>query len=285
MATHPILVIGATGTVGGELVKQLVEAGRSVRILARNPAKAARFGRAADVVWGDLARPKTLDPAFAGVERVFILCPPVPELETLEANAFAAAKNARVGHIVNLSNFGAGSFESTIWKWHGASENRLRASGMAWTILRPTRFMSNTPYTWDSIRENGTLIEATGDSKMTLIDPRDIAAVAVRVLTSPGHEGKVYELTASEALSGAEIAQKIAAATGRPVRFVDAPPEIARASLLKSGFPELAADMVLQYFATVREGRWYLTPTAAEILGRPPRSFDQWLRDHAAAFA
>lgn len=282
MARPVILVVGATGTVGSEVVKLLVDGGQRVRMLVRDPAKAAKFGDAVEIVKGDLAKPETLTHAFAGADKAFVLCPPVPELEMLETNAFEAGKRAGVEQIVNLSNFGAGSFETTIWQWHGASEKRLRASGVAWTILRPTRFMSNTPYTWDSIKEQGTLFESTGDSKMTLIDPRDIAAVTVKVLTTPGHEGKIYELTASEALSGAEIAQKIAAAIGKPVKFVDAPADIARKALLKSGFPELVADMVLQYFATVKEGRWYVTSTVADLLGRPARTFDEWLNDHVA---
>jgi hypothetical protein len=140
-----------------------------VRALVRDPAKAAKLGSAVEVVTGDLAKPETLGAAFAGADKAFVLAPPVAALETLEANAFEAAKKAGVKQIVNLSNFGAGSFGTSIWRWHGASEERLRALGVAWTILRPARFMSNTPYSWDSIKEQGTLFESTGDSKMTLM--------------------------------------------------------------------------------------------------------------------
>jgi uncharacterized protein YbjT (DUF2867 family) len=107
--------------------------------------------------------------------------------------------------------------------------------------------------------------------------------VAVRVLTTPGHEGRIYELTASEALTGAEIAQKIAVAIGRPVTFADTPPAVLRETMLKAGAPEFVTELMVQYFALVRQGRMSVTSTVADLLGRPPRSFDEWLSDNAAA--
>lgn len=285
MADPLILVVGATGTVGSEVVKQLVAGGHRVRALVRDPARAATLGTGVEIVVGDLERPDTLGPAFAGVEKAFVLAPPTPLLATLEGNAFEAAGRAGVGHVVKLSAFGVGMFKEVPWVRHGASEAKLRESGLAGTILRPTRFMNDTPFPWTWDRQHGTVLEATGDARMTLIDPVDIAAVAVTVLTTPGHDGQVYELTSAEALTGAELAQTIATAIGRPVRFIDTPPDSLRERILASGVPGFVADATLNYFASVRTGRWYTTSTVADLLGRPARSFAEWLRNHAGALA
>jgi uncharacterized protein YbjT (DUF2867 family) len=276
---RPILVVGATGTVGSQVVAQLVAAGRHVRALARDPAKTKRLGNGIDTAIGDLEQPHSLPAAFAGVERAFVLAPPAPNLEQLEANAFAAADKAGVKHIVYLSNFGAGSFDDDLWQAHGANERRLRALTATWTILRPVRFMTNTPYGWASIHEQGRLVEPLGGRKATLIDPLDIAAVAVKALTESGHEGKTYELV-GEALTGSEIAERLSLALGRPVAFIDGSEDEARDNLVRSGFPPPVAEKVLFYFRTMREGRWYETSTLRELLGRPPRTYAAWLKEH-----
>lgn len=283
MADSSILVVGATGTVGSELVTQLVAGGHRVRALVRDPAKVNGLGAGAEVVVGDLADPASLARAFAGVEKAFVLAPPTPQLETLEGNAFEAARRAGLGHVVKLSGFGVGAFDGVPWNRHGASEARLRESGLAWTILRPARFMNYTPFPWTWDREHGTVLEASGDTPMTLIDPVDIAAVGVAVLTTPGHAGQVYELTSAEGLTGPDIARTIATALGRPVRFIETPPDILRERILASGAPEFIADVTLNYFAAVRTGRWYTTSTVADLLGRPARTYAEWLRDHPGA--
>jgi uncharacterized protein YbjT (DUF2867 family) len=169
-----ILVTGATGTVGGDVVKALTEAGQTVRVLVRDVAKAASLGGAVVPVQADLLRPESLEAAFQGIEKAFIVAPPTPELPVMEANAFEVARRAHVRHIVYLSNFGAGTFGPPVWDWHGAGERRLRQLGPAWTILRPARFMTDTPFpfSWPGIQERGVLAEATGDGKVSMIDPR-----------------------------------------------------------------------------------------------------------------
>jgi uncharacterized protein YbjT (DUF2867 family) len=260
-------------------VAQLVATGRHVRALVRDPAKAQKLGGGVDIAIGDLEQPRTLSAAFAGVECAFVLAPPSPNLEQLEANAFAAADKASVKHIVYLSNFGAGSLDDDLWRAHGANERRLRALTATWTILRPVRFMTNTPYGWTSIHERGRLVEPLGGRKATLIDPRDIAAVAVKALTESGHEGKTYELV-GEALTGSDIAERLSAALGKPVAFIDGSEDEARDNLVRSGFPPPIAEKVLFYFRTVRESRWYETSTLHELVGRPPRTYAAWLQEH-----
>ena len=278
-----ILVTGANGNVGSKTVRQLAGAHHEVRALVRDPEKAADLAAIAEVVTGDLASPQTLTAAFAGVDRVFVISPVTPELEAFESNAFRAAAEAGAKQIVKLSNFGAGAFSTGIWRWHEASENTLRGQGIPWTILRPTRFMTDTPLSWDSVIEQGTIFESTGDGTVTVIDPYDVAAVAATVLTTPGHDGKTYWLTSAEALTGTQIARKIAAATGRPVTFADPPPDALREAMLAARAPTAAVDMMLQYFTLVRRGGMRVTTTVADLLGRPPRSYDEWLNDNAQA--
>jgi len=285
MKSAPILVVGATGTVGSALVSQLVEAGQSVRALVRDPVKARKkLAEDVDLAVADLAQPETLAPAFAGIEKAFVLAPPVSNLEELEANAFSAAKHAGAKHIVYLSNFGAGSFDEDLWQAHGANEDRLRKLGAAWTILRPVRFMSNTPYGWLSVHEQGRLVEPLGGRKVTLIDPRDIAAAAAKALTESGHEGHIYELV-GEALTGPEIADCLSVALDKPIAFVEASDEEARDNLVKSGFPPPIAEKVLFYFKTLRDGLWYETSTLQDVLGRKPRTYADWLQQHVAVSA
>ncbi|MEP7121975.1 MAG: SDR family oxidoreductase [Byssovorax sp.] len=280
-----ILVTGATGTVGSEVVEQLLSAGYPVRVLTRHPERAAKYASSVEIAQGDLASPETLTAAFAGVEKVFLLATG-PELAKLEGHAIEAAKAAGVKHIVKLSAAGAELDPGiAIGRWHRESEKHLEESGLAWTILRPGAFNSNA-LTWaETIKAKGMVFHVTGNGKGTPIDPRDIAAVAVAALTTPGHEGKIYEMTGPEALTTAEMVAKISKALEKPIQCVDAPEAAARAGMLQRGMPLVLVEAVLELTALVREGyRAKPTPVVEEVLGRPARSFDTWLSEHIDAF-
>ena len=285
MANPLILVTGATGTVGSEVVRQLVQGGHRVRALVRDLAKASKFSAEVEVVKGDFSKPETLSAAFVGVDKAYVLLPAIgPEFPELEGNAFNAAKKAGVKHVVKQSSFVMEDFMAgtPFAEWHGASEKRLRALGVAWTILRPHFFDSNLIEF--GIMPRGGLFFPAGDGKDAPIDPRDIAAVAVKVLTTPGHEGKIYELTGPELLSFAEVVQKIAAITGKPLKFVDVPEAAWQEEMLKVGAPPPVVESLLAYFAGgVKAGRIHMTTTVSELLGRPARTLDQWAKDHVAA--
>lgn len=285
MTTTPLLVTGATGTVGTEVVKQLVEAGQRVRALVRDPAK-AKFGSAVEIVVADLSKPETLGPAFAGVDKAFVASNGL-DIAALEANAFDAAKRAGVKHIVKLSgrHLDADFMQGTpLARNQNASEERLRQLGVEWTIIRPGFYSSNFLLFID--RARGIVALPVGEGKETPTDPRDIAAVAVQALTKPGHEGKIYEITGPDYVSYAEMVRKIAVATGTPVSLVDVPSTVARDGMVAAGVPLTQAEGLMRYFEGVKDGKIYPpTSTIAELLGRPPRSFDDWLRDHASAFA
>lgn len=285
MKNELILVTGATGTVGSEVVKQLVEARQQVRALVRDPTKAQKLGSGVEVVQGDLSKPETLGPAFTGVDKAFVLASITgPEFPEMERNTFNAAKRAGVKHIVNLSARGIATFlaKAPFGRWHTESEQRLRSLGIAWTILRPSFFDSNLIEF--GIVPRGGLFLPTGSGKEAPIDPCDIAAVAVKTLTTPGHEGKIYELTGPELLSFAEVAQRISALTGKPLKFVDVPEVTWRQEMLSAGAPPHVVESLLCYFAEgIKGGRTnQLTSTVAELLGRPARTLDEWGRDHLA---
>jgi uncharacterized protein YbjT (DUF2867 family) len=278
--TESILVVGATGTVGSELVSQLAATGRSVRALVRSEEKAAGIADVAEPVIGDLSDPASLAPAFRRIERVFVLAPPVEEMSTLVGNALDVAVAAGAKRIVYLSAFGAGELDGDAhFVAHAANEKRLTSLDVDWTILRPTRFMTHTPFVWSSVLERGLLLEADGDGAMTVFDPADVAAVALAALTTEGHTGQIYKLTSEDLFTTRELADTLSRALGRELTLFQGDAEDLRSALVDCGAPPEFAPIMAGYFATVAAGFWEVTDTAARILGRAPRSYAQWL-DH-----
>lgn len=282
--TRPlILVTGANGTVGTETVKQLVAAGHAVRALIRDPAKADKLDRRAEIVVGDLDKPETLASAFAGVGKAFVITNGM-DLNRLEANAFEAARSAGVGHIVKLSGRGVEwpmVRDTILALWHGESERRLQELGPSWTIIRPGFFASNV-FAFGVLAQGGFFLPA-GEGKDSVIDPVDIAAVAVKALTEPGHEGRIYELTGPELLSFQEMIDKLSAFTGKPLVYVDVPEADALAGMIGSGVPPRQAEAVVKFFGEVKAGKMVVEPTVHRVLGRPARRFDDWMNANAAA--
>ena len=278
MTQPSILVIGATGTVGSELVKQLAAAGVKPRALVRTRDKAEAVAALATPVIGDLARPESLADAFRGAERVFVLAPPTPEQERLERNAFDAAMAAGAKRIVFLSNYGAAvGDEDRHFHVHGKHERRLASLGVDWTALRPTRFMNYTPFVWPSVLQRGLLIEGGGEGAITVIDPSDIAAVAVKALTEDGHDGQAYELTSEDSFTAAELAQTISRVLRRDITLFEGDLDALRAALIENGAPGDYAPLMAGAFAKVAAGVFKRTDTVGKLLGRAPRAYADWL--------
>jgi uncharacterized protein YbjT (DUF2867 family) len=278
----PILVVGATGTVGSRLVRQLAAAGVKPRVLVRSRDKADAIASLATPVVGDLLAPESLESAFRGAERVFILAPPTPDLETLERNAIDAAVAAGAKHIVFLSNYGAKAGDQEDWHFdvHGRHEQLLATLNLDWTVLRPTRFMNYVPFVWPSVLNKGLLLEAGGAGPMTFIDPDDIAAVAMKALTEDGHTGKAYELTSEETYTAAELAALLSRVSGRDLRVFEGDVEALRQALIASGAPGDFAPIMARYFWKVKAGFYKITHTVAKVVGRPPRTYADWLQDN-----
>jgi (4-alkanoyl-5-oxo-2,5-dihydrofuran-3-yl)methyl phosphate reductase len=281
-----ILVTGATGVVGSEVLRQLAASGKKVRALVRNRASAAKLGPHVELVEGDFEKPETIAAALQGVDAMYLLVPASPSLPKQEAAAIDAAKRAGVKHIVKHSVMGA-QYEPGIamGRWHRAGEKLLEASGLKWTFIRPTGFMSNAFQWVQSIKGQGKVYQPMGEGKLAVVDPRDIAAVAVKALTEPGHEGKSYDVTGGEALSMAEQVKILGDAIGKPLTYVDVPDTAAKDGMLKMGMPEAVVDGLLEFTAMVRSGyAATMTDSVSKVTGKPPRKFGDWARENAAAF-
>ncbi len=273
-----ILVTGATGNVGRSLVNRLLAAGEKVRALTRDPSRAA-LPDAVEVVAGDYDRPETITAALAGIDKAYLMVGG-------DVSGFpAAAAAAGVRHIVLLSSCDAYAHEreNLIAKMHEDAEQAVRASGLAWTFLRPDGFASNTLRWAPAIRATGVVRTAFPEQGMPVIDPQDIAAVAVLALTQPGHEGKIYPLTGPESLTVPEQLAAIAAAIGRELRHVALTEDEALAELRRQ-LPAAIADGVFAVQQDRGSTRVPPLPTVAEVTGRPPRTFAEWAHAHAAAF-
>ncbi|MBI4666198.1 MAG: SDR family oxidoreductase [Nitrospinae bacterium] len=282
-----ILVTGATGTIGSELVKLLSARGETFRAYVRNTKKATALNiPRMEIFKGDLSDTVALDKAMLGITRVFLLSSPDPDQVKLQGNVVKAAKKAKVSLIVKQSAFGAGA-DSTVSlaRWHWKTEEEIKKSGIPYSILRPVMFMQNLLMYAPEIRTEGVLRVPMKDARLALIDARDIAAVAVTILVGKGHEGKTYELTGPEALSYEKIAGLISEITGRHVSYVDITLADARKALIHGGMPEWFADDIRKLFEMFRTGRGARLSTAvADITGVKPRRLEEFLHDYSDVF-
>ncbi len=282
-----ILVVGATGQIGGELVRLLTAANAAVRALTRDPEKAAHLPAGVERVRGDLGAPETLAVAFAGVDKAFVMAHATPHMQGHVKNAVAAAKGAGARHIVFLSSYSVEHLPSSaLGRWHRAGEDEVAASGIDFTFLRPGNFASNALRWGETIRAQGAVFDASAGSRSAPIDPRDIAAVAAAALTSDGHAGKSYTLTGPEVMTAREQVDVVARVLGKPVRHVPVPIEGARAGMLKGGMPEVIADAVLEL---VKGGdslaEPLLTTAVRDVAGREAHTFETWARDNVRHLA
>ncbi len=282
-----ILITGATGTTGTEVVKQLAGKGASVRALARSPEKAAHLS--ADnvkIAKGDLSDPASLDAALEGVERVFINSSADPQMGMLQGNMINAAKRAGVQHLVKMSALGT-SPDSPIGlaRWHAEIEKMASRSGLTCTFLHPTFFMQNLLMYANSIKAEGVFYATNRDGKGAMVDARDIAAVAAAVLTEDGHGGQTYPITGPEALSYSDAAAILSEALGKPVRYIDVPPETAAHQMLDTGMPKWFVDDILKLSEVFAGGHAAeVVTTVRDVAKVDPRTFVQFAQDYASAF-
>jgi uncharacterized protein YbjT (DUF2867 family) len=283
-----ILVTGAAGLNGSELVRRLSAKGIPSRALVRNPAKAQSLASLpnVEVVEGDMARPDSLTDALRGVERAMLISSSDQTMVEVQSSFIDAARRAGVQHIVKLSGI-IPELDSPFRfaRMHAEIEKRLEASGVAYTHLRAGEFMPSYFRQVPSIVARGVMALPMGDARIASVDIGDIAEVAIAALTTPGHEGKTYPLTGPESLTMADVAAKLSAAIGKPVRYVDVPPEDARQARLAAGMPPYLAEGLDELFAERRQGKestvW---PTIQEVFGWAPTSFDEFARRNAAIF-
>lgn len=283
-----IFVTGATGTVGSELVKQLSAGGVPVRVGVHSPGKADRL-KALNVETAviDLATGSGLEQALKGIEKIFLLIPPSPDMEKMTQNVVDAALRTGVKQIVKLSSLGTGAdSQYSLGKLHYRAEQIIEKSGIAYTFLRPNFFMQNfINFHGSSIRERGQILFQGGDSGGSFIDVRDIASVALKTLTESGHEGKRYELTGPESLSWERAARILTEATGRKIEYVSLTEDQARQQMKESGIPDWFIEGLLELGRAFRKGHLAMvTGTLQEITGNPPHTFQQFVKDNIESF-
>ena len=283
-----ILVTGATGQHGEALLRLLSGRGIAARALVRSPAKAARIAALphVEIVHGDMGKPDTLEAPLRGIDRAILISSATPDMVEVQSNFIDAARRARVEHVVKLSGIKP-TLDSTFRfaRMHGEIERRLEASGMAFTHLRPGEFMPVYFRQVPNIASKGALLLPMEDARIASIDIGDIAEIAAKTLTEPGHQGKIYSLTGPEALTMAEVAQKLSAATGKTIRYINIVPEDARKAQLAAGMPPFLTDALFELFSERRKGmEAKVWPDTEALLGRRPTSFDAFARRHANVF-
>jgi uncharacterized protein YbjT (DUF2867 family) len=285
---NTILVLGATGNIGSQVVKQLAAAGANVRAAVRSPRKAeALKGEGVSLVEFDTDKPETVEAAFQGVDKAFFLTPLVPDMVELSANLVEVATKAGVKHIVKSSGMGAEVEPGiTLTRWHRAAEKAIEASGIAYTFVRPNGFMQNyANFSGSTIKTQNAFYLPVGDGKVSYIDARDIASVAVAALTQEGHEGKAYEVTGPEALSNEEIAEIITQVVGRKINYVDVSDDAARSEMKQSGMPDVVVDATMELYGLYKAGyASEVTPAVEQVTGKTAISFEQFAKDYADGF-
>ena len=278
------LITGATGDVGSRVVERLMERGERPRVFVRSSAKAqARFGDRVEVFVGDLGHPSSLRAALEGIDALFLINtgPNIPARD--EAAAYAA-KTAGVKQLVKLSSLDVEQ-GLAIGAWHERGEAAIRASGVPFTFVRPSGFMSNLLAWAPSIKGEGTVRASTGDGRRAFIHSDDIAAVVAKVLTSGAYDGQSLPITGPEALTFAEVTTRIGAAIHKPLRFEPISDEEARQrySRISGSAEETEAHVAL--WRAIREGRLAtVNDNVQRVLGRKAVALDQWLNENAVAF-
>ncbi|MGY0058598.1 NAD(P)H-binding protein [Streptomyces sp. LZ34] len=263
-----ILVTGATGTIGSHVVRLLTERGVPFRAMSRREQPSG--------VRADFDDPESLAGAVAGVDTVFLVtAPPVPTADH-DIALVTAARAAGVRKIVKLSAIGSGErFDgATVGAWHLSGEEAIEASGLAWTMLRPPSFASNFLWYRALIQAGEPIPNLVGDSQQAIVDPRDVAAVAVAAMTSDAHDGQRYDLTGPKLLTFTDQAAILERVLERPVKITDT-----------SELDQLPAGMITGIGWARANGAAYVTDHVPRVLGRPAGTFEQWARDHREAFA
>ncbi|WP_027346869.1 NAD(P)H-binding protein [Hamadaea tsunoensis] len=266
-----ILITGSTGTIGRQIVAQLVEQGHAVRALTRNPEASVP---GAEMVVGDLSRPDTLIPALDGVEAVHLINFDGGGLQGLDTGP-ALVELVRAAGVRRVTVLRGGD-ETSI-------EKAVQDSDLAWTFVQPVEFMSNT-FAWVAAVREGTIREPFLSRRSAMVHEADIAAVAVVALTQDGHGGKTYTVTGPEALTVPEKVAILSQAVGRDIALVELTEAQAREKWAAEGLPAHVIDFLVWVYGNTPEIGYTVVSTVEDLTGRPARSFADWCAEHAPAF-
>ncbi len=283
-----ILVTGATGNIGGHVLRLLASKDIKCRVLARDPKKAAPLkGPNVEIVQGDLKKYESVEKALKDCEKVFLCTTASEGMDDEEMNVLKAGRKlGTLKHVVKLSALGAATeAKSQVLKKQGYCEVNIRKVGIPYTVLRPHFFMTNFLGFAQSIKGQGAFYAPMGEGKIAAVAPSDVAAVAVAVLTGKGHTAKAYSITGPEALSMAEYAEKLGAAIGKEVKYVNVPGTEAKKAMMGMGMSEWLSQGLVDLYADWAANKSdKVFESVKEIAGQDPVSFDDWAREHAGAF-
>lgn len=279
-----ILVLGAGGTVGGHLCRELDARDVEYRAAFYSASKLeAALAEDIDAVEIDLARPQTIRAAMEDIERVFLLTAATPRLAELERNAITAAARAEVSQIVKVSVWEADREDYSFARWHAPAEQALADSGIPHSVLRPNGFMQSAAQGMEAtVRDHGAFYTASAQAPIAYVDARDVAACAAALLVDdpPVPDRRVWELSGGEALTASEVAQALSKAVHKPVRAVEVSPEVYRNGLLAAGLPEWLADALVDMAGSQAEaGFGRVTEDIETLLGRSPRTMADFFEE------
>ncbi|CUS23502.1 LAQU0S10e01904g1_1 [Lachancea quebecensis] len=281
------LVVGATSNIGAGVAKGLKKTGSNVTALVRSEEKGKPFkDEGINIAVGDLSEPATLASAFKGIDASFILTPPNDLAPSLFSNAIWAAKQAGVKHVVRLSAVKAAHDAPTInSRFHALSDSELIASGTTYTIIKAHFFMQNLLMAADTIKSEGKIYMPLSDGKLGLIDSRDIATFAVKVLTEQGHENKTYTITGPESLSMKEVASSLSKVVGKNVEYVPVPIDVAIENMRQAGLDNFTLNILHDYFVQYSKN-WgdFVTSDYKDVVGTDSTSIEKYFEDNKQVF-
>ncbi len=289
MATKQnILITGATGSIGSELVKQLSSKNISFKAMVRDKNKAADLAAlpGAEVIEGDFNDLASIEKALAGIDTAFLLTNSTDLAEKQQISFVEAAAKAGVKHIVKQSQWAADEASPVRFlRYHAIVEKKIQASGIAYTFLRPNLFMQGLLSFKQTIQQQGSFFASIGDAKVSIVDVRDIASVAVEALTNEGHENKIYNLTGPEALTHGQMAALLSEALGKPVSFIDVPSDVMLQGLLAAHLPQWMAEGLIEDYAHYSRGEASeISNDIKNVTGKSPFDFKTFAKDYQNAF-
>jgi uncharacterized protein YbjT (DUF2867 family) len=281
-----ILITGATGNIGTELVKHLVAQGAPLRVISRDQKKVSHLGSEVERVIGDRHEPSVVQRALQHIGKVFLLPALFDNDHEADRLLINEAKNAGIRHVVQISSGTVHLGEKNgIGMIHREKEELVKESGIPWTFLRAGAFMSNAFQWIETIKSQAKVFNPTGDGKLAPISPCDIAAVAALALTDSGHPGKAYDLTGSQLLSTHDQVHILSKAIGKPIQCIDIPIETAAERMKANGFPEILVQGLCDLWARTRNGEGqFQNHDLEKLTGRPAQTFETWCQEHRSAF-
>jgi uncharacterized protein YbjT (DUF2867 family) len=280
-----ILITGSTGVVGSAVIRELLtrDNTKKIRAMIRSEKDRSRLPQGVDPVIADFSNPPSLTKALEGTDAAFLVCAPVPDLIQLETNFLQACQQAKLPHLVYNSALGAADFPKTFPSWHRKVEDKARELKLAFAAIRPNGFMQNIAnYFGPTIKSQSAFYGTIGDSKISLIDVRDVAAAIASALLDKSTAGKIYELSGPEAVSYPELAARLSSVLGKPIKYVNLTRDQMIQAMVGSGMPQPAASAVVDLDDYYKTGKGAASDRELrQLINGEPRKLSDYLKEFA----